>query len=167
MRLFQRSMLHGKVYSGRVRGGVGVWCGTSDTWFPLFEARDSGLKVCAGGVRPKITLGITGLHEIMGRDYKIEEPHWGTSVPPRQRLLIFRYPAVTTKKHTLFKTLNNEIVYPVKTQDSENHTLFSGIYLFREFPPPPPGMFTSVSRARSCSAIDSKRLSVWIITVIL
>ena len=92
---------------------------------------------------PKITLWITGLHEIMGRDYKIEEPHWGTSVPPRQRLLIFRYPAVTTKKHTLFKTLNNEIVYPVKTQDSENHTLFSGIYLFREFPPAPGYVYIS------------------------
>ena len=36
--------------------------------------RDSGLKVCAGGGTQKITLGITGLHEILSRDYVIEEP---------------------------------------------------------------------------------------------
>ena len=30
-----------------------------------------GLKVCQGGEIPKITLGITGLHEILGRDYGI------------------------------------------------------------------------------------------------
>ena len=29
---------------------------------------------------PKITLGITGLREILGRDYGIEEPYWGLSV---------------------------------------------------------------------------------------
>ena len=29
---------------------------------------------------PKITLEITGLHEILGRDYGIEEPYWGTSL---------------------------------------------------------------------------------------
>ena len=67
--------------------------------FKVKQERDSGLKVCTGGVMSKITLGITGLHEIMGRDYKTEEPHCGTSVPLRQRLLIFRYPAVTTKKN--------------------------------------------------------------------
>ena len=80
-------MLHGKAYSGRVRGGVGVGAvqGIRDfpylmlgIWdFKVKQERDSGLKVCTGGVMPKITLGITGLHEIMGRDYKIEEPHWG------------------------------------------------------------------------------------------
>ena len=52
-----------------------------DPGFPLFEARDSGfqskigrslgLKVCQEGEIPKITLGITGLHEILGRDYGI------------------------------------------------------------------------------------------------
>ena len=26
---------------------------------------------------PKTTLGITGLNEILGRDYGIEEPYWG------------------------------------------------------------------------------------------
>ena len=26
---------------------------------------------------PKITLGITGLHEILNRDHRIEEPYWG------------------------------------------------------------------------------------------
>ena len=27
----------------------------------------------------KITLGITGLYELLGRDYGIEEPYWGPS----------------------------------------------------------------------------------------
>ena len=68
-------------------------------WIFLFETRDSGfsllkleirdftarsgldswLKVCAAGVMPKITIGFTGLHEILGRDYGIEEPYWGPS----------------------------------------------------------------------------------------
>ena len=43
------------------------------------SGRVSRLKVCTGGGMPKITLGITGLHEIWGRDYMIEEPYWGTS----------------------------------------------------------------------------------------
>ena len=30
---------------------------------------------------PKITLRITGLHEILGRDYGIEEPYWGQGDP--------------------------------------------------------------------------------------
>ena len=42
-----------------------------DTEFHLFEARDSGLTECAGGEIPKITLGITGLPEVLGRDYGI------------------------------------------------------------------------------------------------
>ena len=41
--------------------------------------RDLGLKVCAGGGMPKITLGITGLHEVLGRDYGSEKPYWGSS----------------------------------------------------------------------------------------
>jgi len=44
------------------------------------SGRVSRLKVCTGGGMPKITLGITGLHEILGRDYGIEEPYWGPSV---------------------------------------------------------------------------------------
>ena len=40
------------------------------------SGRDSGLKLCAGGGMPKITLGITGSKEIAGRDYGIEEPYW-------------------------------------------------------------------------------------------
>ena len=36
--------------------------------------RDSELKVRAGGGMPKITLGITGLRVISGRDYGIENP---------------------------------------------------------------------------------------------
>ena len=43
------------------------------------SGRDLGLKVCAGGGMPKVTLGITGLPENLGRDYGIEKPHWGPS----------------------------------------------------------------------------------------
>ena len=41
--------------------------------------QDSGLKVCVKVRMPKITLGITGLHEVLGRGYWIEEPYWGPS----------------------------------------------------------------------------------------
>ena len=44
--------------------------------------RDSGLKL-SGRVRmPEMTLGITGLHEILSRDYGIEGPYtyWGPSL---------------------------------------------------------------------------------------
>ena len=34
---------------------------------------------------PKITLGITGLHEILSRDYGIEEPYW----EPSSKYLVF------------------------------------------------------------------------------
>ena len=44
------------------------------------SGRDSGLKVCAGGGVPKITLGITGLPEILGRDYGIEKPYGGPAM---------------------------------------------------------------------------------------
>ena len=44
--------------------------------FKAKSRRDSGLKVCAGGGMPKVTLGITGLPEILGRDYGIEKPYW-------------------------------------------------------------------------------------------
>ena len=55
-----------------------------DPRFPSFEARDlkaksglvSGFKVWLGGGMPKITLGITRLHEILGRYYGIEELFW-------------------------------------------------------------------------------------------
>ena len=36
---------------------------------------------------PKIALGITGLLEILGRDYGIEEPYWGPSVRPTNAML--------------------------------------------------------------------------------
>ena len=48
--------------------------------FTAKSGRDSGLKVRAGGGRPKIALGITGLLEILGRDYGIEESYWGPSL---------------------------------------------------------------------------------------
>ena len=47
--------------------------------FKAKTGRDSGLKVCAGGGMPKITLGITGLPETLGRDYGIEKPYLGPS----------------------------------------------------------------------------------------
>ena len=37
---------------------------------------------------PKITLRITGLHEILGRDHGIEEPYWE---PAREVLACFDY----------------------------------------------------------------------------
>ena len=42
--------------------------------------RDSGLKVCGRVRMPEITLEITGLHEILSRDYGIEGPYWGLSL---------------------------------------------------------------------------------------
>ena len=48
--------------------------------FTAKSGRDSGLKVCAGGGMPKITLGITGLLEILGRDYGIEKSYWGPTL---------------------------------------------------------------------------------------
>ena len=45
---------------------LGIW------GFKAKSGRDSGLKVCAGGRMPKIFLGITGMHEYLGRDYGIE-----------------------------------------------------------------------------------------------
>ena len=45
----------------------------------LKAGQDSGLKVCLGGAMPKITLGITVLHEIEGWDLGIEEPYWEPS----------------------------------------------------------------------------------------
>ena len=47
--------------------------------FKAKSERDLGLKVCAVGGMPKITLGITGLLEVLGRDYGSEEPYWGPS----------------------------------------------------------------------------------------
>ena len=54
------------------------------------SGRGSGLKVCAGGGMPKIALGITGLLEILGQDYGIEEPYWG----PSRRLSAVSGPSV-------------------------------------------------------------------------
>ena len=47
--------------------------------FKAKSGRVTGLKVCLRGGIPKITLRITGLHEILGRDYRIEESYWGPS----------------------------------------------------------------------------------------
>ena len=48
---------------------------------------------------PKITLGITGLHEILGRDYGIEEPYWGASL----LLLVIAFVSYTIVSLSEFK----------------------------------------------------------------
>ena len=50
----------------------------------------SGLKVWQGREIPKITLGITGLHETLGRDYGIEKPYWGPSTTPLISVVVSR-----------------------------------------------------------------------------
>ena len=50
----------------------------------------SGLKVWQGGEIPKITLGITGLHETSGRDYGSEESYWGPSTTPLISVVVSR-----------------------------------------------------------------------------
>ena len=61
--------------------------------FHFFKAKlglDLGLKVCAGGGMPNITIGITGLLEFLGRDAGLKNPiwdplnYWATAVTPRQ-----------------------------------------------------------------------------------
>ena len=49
--------------------------------FKAKSGRVLGLKVCLGGGMPKIILQITGLHEILGRDYGTEKPYWGPHRP--------------------------------------------------------------------------------------
>ena len=46
-----------------------------------FNAKSARYRhlVCVRVRLPKIILGITGLHEILGRDHVIEEPYWGPS----------------------------------------------------------------------------------------
>ena len=53
------------------------------------SGRVLGLKVYVGGGMPKITLGITGLHEILGRDYGIEELCWVLSSVSTVRFTLF------------------------------------------------------------------------------
>ena len=80
--------------------------------FKAKSERDLGLKVCAGGGMPKITLGITGLLEVLGRDYRSEKPYWGPSeneslLPPG---LHYRSPVASRfgKLH-----LNSHLSYPM------------------------------------------------------
>ena len=53
---------------------LGIW-----DFMAKSSRRDSGLNVCARGGMPKITIGITGLLQILGQDYGIEERYWGPS----------------------------------------------------------------------------------------
>ena len=38
---------------------------------------------------PEVTLGITRLHELLGRDYGIEEPYWVPSIRTLMRVRFF------------------------------------------------------------------------------
>ena len=42
--------------------------------------QDSGFSVCMECEMPKITIGIAGLRENLGRDVVIGEPVWGASI---------------------------------------------------------------------------------------
>ena len=59
--------------------------------FKAKSGRDSGLKVCAEGGMPKIALGITGLLEMLDRDYGIEEPYQGPSTTTEGHILLYEY----------------------------------------------------------------------------
>ena len=61
------------------------------------SGRDSGLKVYARGGMPKITLGITELHEILSRDYGIEETYWGPSCILATRFRRFKTKAISRR----------------------------------------------------------------------
>ena len=62
--------------------------------------RDSRLKVCGRVRMPEMTLGITGLHEILSRDYGIEGPYWETSNEARG--IVECYPLKVTFLRTLY-----------------------------------------------------------------
>ena len=46
----------------------------------LSKKASFGIESMSGRGMPKITHGITALHEFLGRDYGIEEPYWGSFV---------------------------------------------------------------------------------------
>ena len=83
--------------------------------FKAKSERDLGLKVCAGGGMPKITLGITGLHEVLGRDYRSEKPYWGPSeneslLPPGRHYrspLASRFGKLLLNSHLSYRMLPN------------------------------------------------------------
>ena len=58
------------------------------------SARVSGLKVCTGGAMPKITIGITGLREILGR----EELCWELSLHEQLKINIIHYTEISVEK---------------------------------------------------------------------
>ena len=53
--------------------------GIRDSEFKSKIGTRFGIEIMFGRGMPKITLGITGLHKILGRNYGIEEPYWGPS----------------------------------------------------------------------------------------
>ena len=57
-----------------------VGSGARDLGFQSKIRERFRMKVCAKVVMPKITLEITGWHNILGWDYRIEKPYWGTLV---------------------------------------------------------------------------------------
>ena len=55
---------------------------------------------------PKITLEITGLHEILGRDYGIEESYWGTSL---LLALLLKVPALMAPNANVLKASSSVV----------------------------------------------------------
>ena len=61
---------------------------------------------------PKITLGITGLHEILSQDYGIKGPYWG---PSTECDFYLKLSNNTIQKHNLNSISQNT------TGSAENH----------------------------------------------
>ena len=52
---------------------------------------------------PKVTLGITGLPEILGRDYGIEKPYWGPSMQTASGRLFSSQPRAAERKSIIIQ----------------------------------------------------------------
>ena len=68
----------------------------------------------------------------------IEEKIIGTANVDRSWQVFTLFERLPVQKDTQFKTLNSEIVYPVKDSDPESHTLFCGTYPYRSNKGVPP-----------------------------
>ena len=56
--------------------GISLIRGSEFGKFKAKLGRESGLKVSSEGGMPEISLGITGLNEILGRNSEIKELYW-------------------------------------------------------------------------------------------
>ena len=82
--------------------------GIRDSEFKSKIGTRFGIEIMFGRGMPKITLGITGLHKILGRDYGIEEPYWG----PSYRYSIRLSRCDVLKKNVLFCCQFEPILQP-------------------------------------------------------